>query len=305
MKNLHLLPTDKPSRLFKFANQLHLDTIPKEYYEKYNIYITSDEEIKEGDAVIHDFGMGYELENPCDSDNLKSNTRSKIILTTDQDLIADGVQAISDEFLKWFVENPTCEFAEIVSELKAFDENGLCISFAMYDTDYTKMMYYVIPQKEAVLAKLGKMNKDLEDALESAFSSKKPNFTEVTINAFSKSMDLTLETEPETLEEAAESYRKEYDTLPVVRFNAFIAGGKWQAEQLLKDDAIQTLEKSLALVIDKQKRMYSEEEVLEILQKWSMYQVDIELNKLNIKELNDALKKTLSYKEWFGQIKKK
>ena len=47
MQNLFLLPTEKPSRLFKFANQLHLDTIPKDYYKKYNIYITSDEEIKE------------------------------------------------------------------------------------------------------------------------------------------------------------------------------------------------------------------------------------------------------------------
>jgi hypothetical protein len=36
----------------------------------------------------------------------------------------------------------------------------------------------------------------------------------------------------ETLEEAAESYRKEYDTLPVVRFNAFVAGGKWQEERM-------------------------------------------------------------------------
>ena len=33
----------------------------------------------------------------------------KIILTTDQDLIEDGVQAIDDEFLEWFVKNPSCE----------------------------------------------------------------------------------------------------------------------------------------------------------------------------------------------------
>jgi hypothetical protein len=34
----------------------------------------------------------------------------KIILTTDQDLIKDGVQAIDDEFLEWFVSNPSCEY---------------------------------------------------------------------------------------------------------------------------------------------------------------------------------------------------
>jgi hypothetical protein len=42
----------------------------------------------------------------------KSNYK-KIILTTDQDLIKDGVQAIDDEFLEWFVKNPSCEEVEI------------------------------------------------------------------------------------------------------------------------------------------------------------------------------------------------
>ena len=37
----------------------------------------------------------------------------KIILTTDQDLIKNGVQAIDDEFLEWFVKNPSCEFINI------------------------------------------------------------------------------------------------------------------------------------------------------------------------------------------------
>jgi hypothetical protein len=40
----------------------------------------------------------------------------KIILTTDQDLIKDGVQAIDDEFLEWFVKNPSCEFVEVDKE---------------------------------------------------------------------------------------------------------------------------------------------------------------------------------------------
>jgi len=51
MKNIFVLPTDQPSRLFKFANELHLDTIPKDYYKKYNIYITSDEEIISLDEI--------------------------------------------------------------------------------------------------------------------------------------------------------------------------------------------------------------------------------------------------------------
>ena len=51
MKNLHLLPTDKPSILGRFidTNNLFLrasNDIPRG--ENVNIYITSDEEIKEG-----------------------------------------------------------------------------------------------------------------------------------------------------------------------------------------------------------------------------------------------------------------
>jgi hypothetical protein len=37
----------------------------------------------------------------------------KVILTTNNLLIKDGVQAIDDEFLEWFVKNPSCEEVEI------------------------------------------------------------------------------------------------------------------------------------------------------------------------------------------------
>ena len=47
-------------------------------------------------------GFGYGLEY-C----------KKIILTTDQDLIKDGIQAIDDEFLEWFVKNPNCEVIKV------------------------------------------------------------------------------------------------------------------------------------------------------------------------------------------------
>jgi hypothetical protein len=48
----------------------------------------------------------------------------KIILTTDQDLIEDGVQAIDDEFLEWFVKNPSCEFVDVVKEMYMPQSNG-------------------------------------------------------------------------------------------------------------------------------------------------------------------------------------
>ena len=38
-----------------------------------------------------------------------SNKVGNVILTTNNLLIKDGVQAIDDEFLQWFVKNPSCE----------------------------------------------------------------------------------------------------------------------------------------------------------------------------------------------------
>ena len=105
MKNIHVLPTDKPSRLHLTEFEEELIFTPK--YEKLNginIYITSDEEIREGDFFLHPFNTIHKA-----GGNLIDKDFKKIILTTDQDLIKDGVQAIDDEFLEWFVKNPSCE----------------------------------------------------------------------------------------------------------------------------------------------------------------------------------------------------
>ena len=37
----------------------------------------------------------------------------KVILTTNNLLIKDGVQSIDDDFLEWFVKNPSCEEVEV------------------------------------------------------------------------------------------------------------------------------------------------------------------------------------------------
>ena len=113
MKNIHILPTDKPSRLYKTGNFLLLDSkaMPNNILETKNqhIYITNDEEIKEGDWFITD---NKRIEK-CAFDWKAREWHKKIILTTDKDLIKDGVQAIDDEFLEWFVKNPSCEFINV------------------------------------------------------------------------------------------------------------------------------------------------------------------------------------------------
>jgi len=116
MKNIHLLPTEKPSKLYykddkyKLANStMAMDWyISSAGYKPTNIYITSDEEIKEGD-----WGLSKLNEVILFGRSYNEKFYKKIILTTDQDLIADGVQAIDDEFLEWFVKNPSCEVVKI------------------------------------------------------------------------------------------------------------------------------------------------------------------------------------------------
>ena len=129
MKNIHLIPTDKPSRLYLHSNnELQLRTNIIRTSEDYlgtnqNIYISSDEEIKEGDWIILDNSIkelpeyqGLHVIQIVDNTSLKSAIAlncKKIILTTDQDLIADSVQAIDDTFLEWFVKNPSCEYVNV------------------------------------------------------------------------------------------------------------------------------------------------------------------------------------------------
>ena len=98
------------------------------------LYITTDEEIKEGDWFLEKAGRQYPIQwNGVDKLNRHCK---KIILTTDQDLIADGVQAIDDEFLEWFVKNPTCEEVEVRYEvLKPFQSIDKGYILRLPDTD--------------------------------------------------------------------------------------------------------------------------------------------------------------------------
>ena len=56
----------------------------------------------------------------------------------------------------------------------------------------------------------------------------------------------------------------------------------------------------ITIIEKKEPTLYTEEEVLQLLYKWSVYKVNIELDKLD-----DELSNVLSYDEWFEQNKKK
>ena len=234
MKNIHLIPTDKPSRLHLIENAL---TITSEYKNsvcdsEVNIYITNDEVPKDGEWCI--FGESG-LTQYC-SDYSKKMYR-KIILTDNQDLIKDGVQAIDDEFLEWFVKNPSCEEVDVKPMLS---NNGRVF--------YGYKIF--IPKEEPNPFELPKALPD---------------------DVFYES----LEPKQETLEESFSRYENEkyhsptQGSIPDLESAKF--GAKWQQE-----------------------RMYSEEEVLELLNKREDY-----INS------EDNIFEYQSNKEWFKQFKKK
>jgi hypothetical protein len=163
MKNIHILPTDKPSRLWYSGNSKEIRfykyPVTFQTFERspQNIYITSDEEIKEG---VDQWYLDKVLNEPYNSGGAQySSKQDVIILTTDQDLIKDGVQAIDDEFLEWFVNYPSCEFVEITTY-------GNYLS--LHHSDSFHSVYKIIIPKEepdytALLQPVGTIQETLEE----------------------------------------------------------------------------------------------------------------------------------------------
>ena len=109
-----------------------------------NIYITSNEKPKEGDWYLDKYNNIYYLVTKVES----NGDGKKIILATERDLIADGVQAIDDELLEWFIKNPSCEEVEVDYEL------GSCLNcewnydMCPYSEECLKSTYKIIIPKE-------------------------------------------------------------------------------------------------------------------------------------------------------------
>lgn len=128
-RNLWVIPTDKPSRLFDDGIEFYLGELKDRKghpVTSYNIYITSDEDIKKGDWFINFDLLGrldtiYDPIHKClkvsnstitsfevqveDEFTILKSFCKKIILTTDQDLIADGIEQISEDVLLKIVEH--------------------------------------------------------------------------------------------------------------------------------------------------------------------------------------------------------
>jgi hypothetical protein len=213
MKNIHLLPTDKPSYLYKMSDsKLYLSDLFEKGSSAWinqHIYITSDEEIKEG---FNQWYLDKFLNKPRNSSGSQyGENQDVIILTTDQDLIKDGVQAIDDEFLQWFVNNPSCEEVEIekvydklyvpVEELMQYRSQPKEMQFD-HSSDIDECYYYKI-----IILKDEPKQETLENI---------------------------------TLEEVAEKYA-ELSYYNRDEVNAFVNGAKWQSKRMYSEEEMYDL----------------------------------------------------------------
>jgi hypothetical protein len=306
MKNIHIIPTEKPSELYinmqgilSKSNSLLLRLKSR------HIYITSDEKIKEGDYGLigkdigkiiingdgYEFLMGVAISYEYADFYYLQEVCKKIVLTTDQDLIKDGVQSIPDEFLEWFVKNPSCESVEVILYLKSItnpitNEDYPTVQYRHFDLNkmICKYEYKIIIPKEEVK----QYSKYLSccRSKEECYCKELPQFgTKEFYTFFSDLCDKNLGGKPSTKlhkgEVVDKSYPKEFkqETLEeaAVKYSNNFTGdeGKFAIEDFINGVKWQ------------QERMYSETEVLQLLLR---------------------LQQTESYNnlyEWFEQNKKK
>ena len=263
-KNIYLLPTDKPSRLVfeqrAFERPLLLkseplsitkDSIGQLIHEPQYIYITSDEEIKEGfvtdgESVFKVISNNFNTVRLHDKHNnlikLHESRLSKIILTTDPDLIADGVQPIDDEFLEWFVKNPSCEFVEV-------EELGPGFPAGIYFINYLPEHFEkpIIPQEEpkplfangqrVYLKEDNNVSQVVDDNTKDwSLWELLPKQEKLTYTEAVKKEERIFNSimmKQETLEEAKENWANEGSWCCPI---SFVEGAKWQAERMYSEE---------------------------------------------------------------------
>lgn len=217
------------------------------YKTEGHIYITEDSEIKEGDYILE---TDSNYINIASENYNQNNIDLKIILTTDKDLIKNGVQAIDDEFLEWFIKNPSCEFIEI-KHFGTCCGNQLinqCVNCEKYNPVYKINILKEEPKTMLESLQEYLKNTSKEKVLEDWNEFQHLDEEGITVKEFlenqkqtdEKGRPLTYwggleENKQETLEEAAEKFYppKTTDLMcsPKLVRDSFIAGAKWQQEQ--------------------------------------------------------------------------
>ena len=179
-----------------------------------------------------------------------SNKVGNIILTTNKSLINDGIQAIDDEFLQWFVKNPSCE--EVVVEKKM-----LCDYCGEENCDnlrcrgYLDSVWYEIitPKEESktILESLQEYFKNTtkEKVIEDWNEFQHLDEEGITVKEFLENQ------KQKPLEQAAEKYSENWEEITGLDYENtvpsevnkldFINGAKWQQERMYSEEEIRQM----------------------------------------------------------------
>jgi len=144
MKNIHLLPTDKPSRLhYRLFSTLCLSKEALKWKKSLNIYITSDEKFIRDEYVTDGIEVIKSTPKLVDAQGLVDRRDwKKIVMTNDLELIEDGIQEIGEKFFEWLVLNPYCKEVEIGKTNKLID------NYADEEKDKWEVRYHIyIPER--------------------------------------------------------------------------------------------------------------------------------------------------------------
>jgi len=302
MKNIHILSTENSSRLSINDGILILHRLQWRKGTQH-IYITNDE-------IVTEYLTGlYFIDIDTGKNNIFSpiyinketiaagkfhtymnngNMCKKIIMTTDPQLIANGVQAIDDEFLEWFVKNASCEEVEVEKGYL-----GMCGFVKSSEPISKDKLHYkiIIPQEEPKYVSSGGAKYVFgtakgEFALSMGYNPETTNSAEGHHSIVIGNGLTSTEHKQETLEEFIKS-QPYYGYCTTEYKEGIEVGAKWQAE-----------------------RMYSEEDMFTFSQ-WISHEDWVYLPSKDywVNEEQEELEQKLSSKEilnlWFEKFKKK
>lgn len=209
MKNIFTLKTDQKSNLYYNTNdkcfqvsEVLKDSTPLK--ENQFVYVTNEESLTLG---------GYHFNSKYGDEPQKTNERdinwrkyweeedyeiSKIVLTNDPQLVADGVQEINSSFLSFFAENKP-EYVEVKEEIRAFDIQNDEVPYAIFDGDCTKTVYSLNFAEKDKKEEYSNTQKKSLEANKQFIKNTSPEKLEELLKEFDNY-------ETETLEEAAEKW---------------------------------------------------------------------------------------------------
>jgi len=127
-------------------------------FEVRNLYITMNGSFSRGEYVTDGIEVIKATPKLVNAQGLLDRRQwKKIVLTTDQDLIKDDVQAIEDDFLEWFVKNPNCEEVDVIDCTKILlpEEGWYTFGYKIIIPEDDARTYvmkdgYLIPKEEDI-----------------------------------------------------------------------------------------------------------------------------------------------------------